>query len=336
VSACDDADCGKYLKIAAIIALMIGLTVVVLMLAHEGLRSVGEIFARGGWIMLLLLPIHALPLLPDALGWRTLIDARTPTPVLFWIASVRHAVARLLPVAGIGGELVGIRLLARTGVTLSAAAASVVVEILVTLASDFFFVMLGILCLVEVTGAVRVGALLLLGLVLTLPIIIALALLLHQGSSFERLQRLARKIVAGRMASSEPSAFGAATDAAIRGLCRSSQRLLRAAAWQFGSMLIGCLETWAALHWLTTDNDFSHALVLESLSRAARQIIFIMPAGLGVQEISFVAIGHLLGLSGEAALAVSLAKRMIEILYGVPALLSWQWVEGHRALRAVT
>jgi putative membrane protein len=322
------------LKIAAFIALMIGLTVVLLILAHEGLRSVGEVFAHGGWIMLLLLPIHALPLLPDALGWRSLIDARTPTPLLFWIASVRHAVGRLLPVAGIGGELVGIRLLARTGVPVSQAAASVVVEILVTLASDFLFVTLGILCLVEVTGAVRVGTLLFLGLVLTLPLIIALALLLRQGSSFERLQRAARKLFTGRIASSEPSA-GAATDEAIRALCRSPPRLLRAALWQFGSMLIGCLETWAALHWLASDNDFAHALVLESLSRAARQIIFIMPAGLGVQELSFVAIGHLLGLSGEAALAVSLAKRMSEILYGVPALLSWQWVEGHRALRAV-
>jgi uncharacterized membrane protein YbhN (UPF0104 family) len=58
-----------------------------------------------------------------------------------------------------------------------------------------------------------------------------------------------------------------------------------------------------------------------------------MPAGLGVQEISFVALGQLLGVSGDAALAVSLAKRMSEILYGVPALLSWQWAEGRRMLR---
>jgi len=69
------------------------------------------------------------------------------------------------------------------------------------------------------------------------------------------------------------------------------------------------------------------------LSQAARHIIFVMPAGLGVQEITFVALGQLLGVSGEAALAVSLAKRMSEILYGVPALLSWQWVEGQRLLR---
>jgi uncharacterized membrane protein YbhN (UPF0104 family) len=97
-------------------------------------------------------------------------------------------------------------------------------------------------------------------------------------------------------------------------------------------MLVGCLETWAALHWLAADSNFLHALVLESLSQAARHIIFIMPAGLGVQEISLVAVGQLLGVSGEAALAVSLAKRMSEVLYGVPALLSWQWVES-KALR---
>jgi uncharacterized membrane protein YbhN (UPF0104 family) len=158
-------------------------------------------------------------------------------------------------------------------------------------------------------------------------------MLLRHGSSFERLQRLAQRIFASRVESEEAAEHGAETDAAIRALCRAPQRLLRAGLWQFFSMLVGCIETWAALSWLAADTHFAHALVLESLSQAARHIIFVMPAGLGVQEISFVALGQWLGVSGDAALAVSLAKRMSEILYGVPALLSWQWAEGRRMLR---
>lgn len=30
---------------------------------------------------------------------------------------------------------------------------------------------------------------------------------------------------------------------------------------------------------------------------------------------------------GDAALALSLTKRMREILFGVPALIAWQWLE---------
>jgi putative membrane protein len=322
-----------HLTRAAVIALLIGISATVGVVAQEGLRSVGEVLARGGWIILFLVPIHALPLLPDALGWRALISARTPPLVLFWIASVRHAVGRLLPVASIGGDLVGVRLLSRTGVRLPDAVASVVVEILVTMGAELLFVMLGIVCLARLSGATHVATLLLLGLSLTVPLIIALALLLRHGSSFERLQRLAQRIFAKGVESQEAAAHGAETDAAIRALCRAPQRLLRAGLWQFFSMLVGCIETWAALRWLAADSNFAHALVLESLSQAARHIIFVMPAGLGVQEISFVALGQLLGVSGDAALAVSLAKRMSEVLYGVPALLSWQWAEGQRMLR---
>jgi putative membrane protein len=321
------------LKSAALIALLIGISVTIGVVVHEGVGSVASVLARGGWIILLLVPIHALPLLPDALGWRALIGARTALLRLFWIASVRHAVGRLLPVASVGGEWVGIRLLSRAGVRLPDAVASVVVEVLVTLCGEFLFVVLGIACLALQSGAVRVVTLLLLGLALTVPMIVALAWLLRHGSSFARLQRLAQRIFARTTESQEGLARGAEMDSAIRELLRTPRRLLRAGWWQFFSMLVGCIETWAALYWLAGDSRFAHALVLESLSQAARHIIFVMPAGLGVQEISYVAVGHLLGLSGDAALAVSLAKRMSEILYGTPALLSWQWAEGRHLVR---
>jgi hypothetical protein len=55
-----------------------------------------------------------------------------------------------------------------------------------------------------------------------------------------------------------------------------------------------------------------------------------VPAGVGVQEAGLVLFGHLLGISGELALAVSMAKRVREVLCGLPPLISWQWLEGWR------
>ena len=57
-----------------------------------------------------------------------------------------------------------------------------------------------------------------------------------------------------------------------------------------------------------------------------------MPAGLGVQEAGFVLFGKLLGVPAEASIALSLAKRVRELGYAIPALLSWQWAETRRAL----
>ena len=72
------------------------------------------------------------------------------------------------------------------------------------------------------------------------------------------------------------------------------------------------------------------ALILESLTQALRHVAFVIPAGLGVQEAGLVVFGNALGINNELALAVSMAKRMREVLCGVPSLLSWQWFEARR------
>jgi hypothetical protein len=52
-----------------------------------------------------------------------------------------------------------------------------------------------------------------------------------------------------------------------------------------------------------------------------------------VQEAGLVLFGQTLGISGEMALAVSMAKRLREVLCGLPALVSWQWAEVRRQHR---
>jgi len=43
-----------------------------------------------------------------------------------------------------------------------------------------------------------------------------------------------------------------------------------------------------------------------------------------------VLFGQMIGLPAEAAVALSLIKRMREVAFGVPALISWQWLEARR------
>jgi hypothetical protein len=54
----------------------------------------------------------------------------------------------------------------------------------------------------------------------------------------------------------------------------------------------------------------------------------MVPSALGVQEAGLIGAGMLVGLAPDAALALSLAKRMREVLFGLPWLLTWQWMEG--------
>ena len=72
---------------------------------------------------------------------------------------------------------------------------------------------------------------------------------------------------------------------------------------------------------------------MESLCHAIRNLAFFVPGALGVQETGLVLIGALIGLPADVAIALSLAKRFREIVIGLPALASWQWVEIGRVQR---
>jgi hypothetical protein len=62
------------------------------------------------------------------------------------------------------------------------------------------------------------------------------------------------------------------------------------------------------------------ALLLESLGQAIRSAGFAIPGALGVQEGGYLLLAPLAGLTPDAALALSLAKRARELLLGIPGL----------------
>ena len=50
----------------------------------------------------------------------------------------------------------------------------------------------------------------------------------------------------------------------------------------------------------------------------------MIPGALGVQEGALIVLGGLIGLPPEAALSLSLIRRVRELLLGVPGTLLWQ------------
>ncbi len=321
------------MRLTVRIALLAGLTLLIVLLAREGPAILTPI-ERAGWVLLWLVPLHVVPILLDSRGWQALIDRRVSAVRLFWIATVREAVNRLLPVANIGGELIGIRLLAAGGVDGVSAAASVTAEVLLTLFSQYLFVLIGVTCLLSLIGMVHSTSDVLIGLAASLPVFVFAAALLHYGSVFERLERVAVKMLGEEMLRFLNGKW-AALDVAVRSLIADWTRWVRTIAWQLAALLAGTLEDWLALRWLGHPVSFEVALVLESLTQAARNFIFVVPAGIGVQEATLVGIGRLLGIDADLALALSLTKRMRELLFSTPALLSWYWTEGKRELHHV-
>jgi putative membrane protein len=303
----------------------VGIAATLLLVITAGVRPTFALLSSAGWILLLLVPLHVLPLLLDVMGWRLFLVPRVPLPMLFYVATIREAVNRLLPVANVGGEIVGVQVLTRLGVDGTRAAASIVVETLVNLFAQLLFVGLGILCMADLSGVRSLPTELAAALAISLPLLALLYWLLHYGSAFERLGRIAARVLGNGSRASGAMHLGASLDLAIRRILLERRVLVAALCWQFIGLVAGSAETWFALRWLGCPQGILTALALESLIQAVRHFVFVVPAGLGVQEAGLMAIGALLGIPSDVAVALSLAKRMREILFGVPVLCAWQW-----------
>jgi putative membrane protein len=302
---------------------LVGVALLVLLAVRVDLAAMVHVLTLAGWPLLWLLPFRVFYFLPYALGWGILLrgvegGSRAGLGYLFWVATVREAVDRLLPVASVGGGVIGVRLLRWRGLPVAQVGASIIVEILLTLFAMYLFFVMGVLLLFQGGESFHEHSRLLLALVVTLPVPLGTAWLLRYGSRF----------LIGLVGENSLSEGVASLDRAIRATLSRHRALLVTGFLQFGGLLSGSFEIWFVLRLFRHPVDWRAAIVVESLTQAVRHIAFVIPAGLGVQEAALVVFGRTFGIDAELALAVSMAKRVREVLLGVVSLLSWQWMEG--------
>ncbi|MDB5909097.1 MAG: hypothetical protein JWP34_3211 [Massilia sp.] len=319
---------------------MAGLLLLTGLVIHTGWAAILAAFERAGWPLLLVVPAHLVPLALDAQAWRVLLEPvdrerRASLAFLLWVAAVREAVSRLLPVAGVGGEIVGIRLSRLRLRDTTAVSATVIVEVLITIIVQYLFCGLAIVLMTSIAAGANQVWTITAGLLLSLPLPVLTYFLLRHGALFERMEWWARRLFGA------PNRFslrldGVRLDAEVVRLFDQPWRLARALAWQFASFLTGTFETWFALYLLGHPVGLGAAIAIEALTQAVRHATFLVPAGLGVQEAAVLLFASLLGVGGDVALSLALVKRMRELLFGVPALLSWQWVEARQWRKAHT
>jgi putative membrane protein len=313
------------LKIALYIGALLGVALLVTLAVRVDLAAMVHVLTVAGWPLLWLLPYRACYFLPYALGWRILLRGtenagNAGLGYLFWATTVREAIDRLLPVASVGGGVIGVRLLRWRGLPAAEAGASIIVEILLTLFAVYFFFVVGVLLLFHGGESTREHSRLLLALLVTLPVPLGTAWLLRYGSRY----------LIPLVGENALSAGVAALDRAIRATLSRHRALLVTGALQCVGLVSGAFEIWFVLRLFGHPVDWRAALSVEGLTQAVRHIAFVIPAGLGVQEAALIMFGRTFGIDAELALALSMAKRLREVLLGVVSLLSWQWMEARQ------
>ncbi len=308
---------------------LLGLGLSVFLIVQAGISDIVKLLVVAGWGLLWLLPFHLLPQSLDVLSWKWLLrgEARAHYWFLLWVALVREAVNGLLPVARVGGDLLGVRLLTRHGVPGYIAGASVMVEVTLTLLSQFAFTLAGLMVLSYEVSDHHLQLDVVFLLALALPLLVVFIWMQRHWGLFTLLQMLMKKLLGGKdllALMGDPQCL----DAEIRRLYAHRWSLLPANFWQLASLLAGTAEVWFTFWLLRHPIPFWAALLMESLGQALRSMAFLVPGGLGVQEGGFILFGSAIGVGPDLALAFSLARRFREIVLGIPVLLSWQVLEG--------
>jgi len=288
-----------------------------------------------GWWLAPITLLHLIPLSFDAMSWRQLFPAanRPGRRSFLWMRWIRESVSTLLPVAGVGGDVVGARLAHQRGVPGSQAAATMVVDITVGAGSQALFVIAGVVLLAAGAKADAAASMawgLLIGVVIFATAIGAFVLVQHNsmfGVLIGWAHRLAPKSWMSGFTGRAEAIDGAVVATYRRRLALSCSCLLRLIGW-----VSGVSETWLTMWALGHPLSVTDAFILESLSAGVRGAAFMVPGALGAQEGGLVLFGALLGVPADLALAISLTKRVRELAIGLPGLAAWQWVEGRRFL----
>jgi putative membrane protein len=317
------------MKIGFVLALLAGALLAAGLIFYGGAGQVFGMLLALGWGLVPMLALHLVQILCCALGWRSLIPRDWPRSLGILIETrwIREGANGLLPVANIGGEIVGARVLSFHGVRGDIAGASVVVDLTVEVVTQLLFTILGVafLFLGGQVGA-DVGVFVL-GTAVAALAVIGFVVALRFGL-VKRIEDLLERAGSRVKWLAFPGIKG--MHEAIRAIHRQPRALGIAAFWHFLGWMLGGFEVWLALHFMGVEVGPRQALILESLGHAARAAGLAIPGGIGIQEGGFLLVGALVGLAPDASLALSLAKRLRELAFGLPALALWQWIEGRR------
>ena len=279
--------------------------------------------------------VRLVPIMLDGYVWRLLFleGHRPPVLTALWARWIGEAINTLVPAFQVGGAVVRSRLMIMRGVPGRIAGASVVVDLTLSTITMLFFTLVGIGLLMSRYGesdiARAIGFCVAGGFV-----VVILLCVFQQRGLFGWIIGLVARFAKGH---AWDNAIGGAQalDETILDLYRRRWLLAGNAAGQLAAWVLGAAEIYAALYFMGYEVTIADALLLESLVLATRTAAFFVPGALGVQEGVLVLLGGVVGLGPEVALALSLVKRVRELVIGVPGLLAWQIAEGKNLLTRV-
>ena len=313
-------------------ALLAGLAVFTALIAWQGVGTVAATFGLAGWKPLWLPLYFIIPMALSAQSWRCFFVPRPafgPSVHAMWIGL---AVNWMLPVAQIGGELVRARIFTQRGIVSGAAYASALVDKTIQALTQLAYAVIGVAIFASLHGG-RTVTIAVAAFVLALGVGVTLFYRMQQAGLFTLAVRLGAKLV-GSFDWSRAAEGAGNVDEAVRRIYARRGDVWQGIGWRFAARVVSAGEVWLAFQFLGHPVDLVDAIVIESIGQMVRGAAFAVPAALGVQEGGYMLLAAGIGLTPELGLALSLCKRVRELIIGLSGLIAWKIWEGHVLLRA--
>ena len=312
------------MKWIPLIAAPLGFFLLIGLLLHHDIGALWQQFLAIGVLgYVLLVLIHTLPIVLSALAWRAWSPAH-PFVVFLLARWVRESAKLLLPLAQIGGDVIGMRFMTLHGMSAKEAIALTTADLTAEVLAQLAFTVLGVV-LLSLLVSLEDAYVFIVGLVLA-SLVLA-AFVFAQRSGLLHLIDKAILFIAKPLLSGQQSLLG--LHESLLRYYRNKKACLRSGSLHLAAWLAGSLEVWAIFWLIGSPITLLEACLIEGLVQAIKSVAFIVPAALGVQEGAFILVAATLLASTTPALALlaSLVRRGRHILMGLPALLWWHIYE---------
>lgn len=315
---------------ATLLSLAVGVIALAATIAYAGAGGIEQAVLRVGIVGVVLVALIHLPVIATTGSAWWVIGQGLPgaSPWKFmWARYVREATAEVLPFSQLGGLVAGARALTLSGLGSVPVAAALLADVMVEQLAKLPYVLAGVtlLLLEERSAPARV-----IGAALAPVGVLAIVATVGRKPCAAMLRRGAAAL------SRRWPALRAQHAALPERLLHWDRRTLAAFATHTGAWAMGAAETWVVCQLMGLAVSPAEALIIDSLFCGLRTFGFAVPAALGVQEAGYVLACALVGVPAAPAVALSLIRRVRELLIGVPALGVWQAVEGGRALAGLS
>jgi putative membrane protein len=295
----------------------------------SGMEAVAHAVASVGWGIALVVVVRGATVSVAGVGWWLLFPAkaRPQLGICVILRFIREAANVLLPMAQVGGDLIGAGLLTIYAVPGALAAASVIVDILVQAATQLLFAIIGLIVLVALGVDATLARIAAVGVGLAAIMLVGFYWAQRRGG-----HRFLQSAI-GRLTGDRKWRMLGTIDAVYQHLTTiyaARSDLAASCVVHMAGWLIGVAEVLIVFACMGNPISVAEALVIESLLHAVRGAAFAIPGALGAQEGGLVLLCAMFGIPPEQAIALSLVKRAADLALGVPGLVGWQRLEWGR------